>query len=112
MAWRPPWEHPFQNDLVGAAEVGIDDGPALNGHLVNGAIAHVDELFGMADREGRGVADVTGVGACGGITGGQRGGERGVGNRACPSSIADALKLAVPADAGIQTSILMSQSLD
>jgi len=51
----------------------------------------------MAEREGRGVADVTGVGARGGITGGQRRGERGIGNRSGPPSVADALKPAVPA---------------
>jgi hypothetical protein len=40
--------------------------------------SHVDELLGMAEGEGRCVADVTGVRARGGIPGRHRGGEGGI----------------------------------
>jgi len=37
--------------LRGTAIEGVHDGFAGNGHLVNGAVAEIDHLLGMADRE-------------------------------------------------------------
>jgi hypothetical protein len=62
--------------------------------------------------EGRGVALVAGVGAGAGIAGFHGVAERGVADRAGPAAVADSLELAVPAETGSQTSILMSESLD
>ena len=76
------------------------------------AIGEVDQLFGMPDHKRRRGFGVARVGAGGGIAGGDRSGEVAIADAPGPSAVADRFQLAVPCRAaGIQTSILMSESL-
>ena len=69
----------------------------LHGRLVDGAIAKVDQLVGMAQREARAAADVTGVCGRGGVSASQRGRKRCILDRAGPAAVTDLLELSVPA---------------
>ena len=70
---------------------------ALDRHLVNGAIAEVDVLVAVAEREGHGVADVAGVGRARGIAAANRLDHGVVADDAGGVAVADRLKLLVPA---------------
>ena len=74
-----------------------DRGLALQGRLVHGPIAEIDQLLGMTHGKARRVSHVSRVGRRGGISLAQRVGQRGVLNEPVPAAIAHFLELAVPA---------------
>jgi hypothetical protein len=76
---------------------GGDELKALVGTVVNGAIAEIDQLFRMAERELRSITDVARVCGRGSISATERRRECWILNRAVPAAVANLLKLAVPA---------------
>ena len=104
-----------------AAVKGVNHRLGARRHLVHGAIAEVDHLLRMPERECGRVADVSGVGGRGGIAGRHRLGQRRV--RECspasrrsrrPGTSRSSRFSGAPrgrAATGSQTSILMSESL-
>ncbi len=93
-------------DEVAAGNVlaveGADDGFGLGGGFLEGAVAEVDEFFGVADGPGgAGLRFVVAVvGAGGGIAAAESREERAGGDGARPAAVADLLILAVPAFVG------------
>ena len=76
--------------------VGGDNRLRLHGHLVDGPVAKIDHLLGVADGETRGSTFVPGVGGGGGVIVLERGGQSSVGDVSRQTAIAHALKSAIP----------------
>jgi len=74
-----------------------DDGFRLDGHLMNGSVSQIDDLFRMAEREVGIASSMTGIGTGAHITGADRCRNRGVRNRSRPAAVSDGLELPIPA---------------